>query len=95
MNSAFGKKLKELRKEKGLTQEALAHIFNVSKTTICQYETIKQEPDLTLLVKISRYFGVTTDYLLGIESDETNQIIDYEFEYYHKDTVLKHKEKIQ
>lgn len=94
MNSTFGKRLKELRKEKGLTQEALAHIFNVSKTTICQYETIKQEPDLTLLVEISRYFGVTTDYLLGIEYEDTNPITSYEFEYYHKDTILKHKEKV-
>ena len=94
MNSAFGKRLKELRKEKGLTQEALAHIFNVSKTTICQYETIKQEPDLTLLVKISQYFGVTTDYLLGIEYDEVTQITDYEFEYHHNNTILKHREKI-
>lgn len=70
MNLTFGTKLKELRKEKGLKQNELAQIFNVSKTSICQYETLKQEPNLTLLVKMANYFNVTTDYLLGLENED-------------------------
>ncbi len=69
MNYYFGKKLKELRKEKGITQSELAEIFDTSKTTICQYETSKQEPDLTLVTKIAIFFNVTTDYLLGLEDE--------------------------
>ncbi|MCH5162729.1 MAG: helix-turn-helix transcriptional regulator [Clostridiales bacterium] len=69
MNYHFGQKLKELRKEKGITQAELAQIFNTSKTTICQYETSKQEPDLTLITKIAIYFAVSTDYLLGLEDE--------------------------
>lgn len=64
----FGKKLKELRTEKKLTQQELSKILNVSKTTICQWETSKQEPSLTDVVKISNYFEVSTDYLLGLEN---------------------------
>lgn len=67
---SFGIKLRELRIEKGLKQEELAQLFNVSKTTICQYETNKQEPNLTLLVEIAKYFKVTTDYLLGLENED-------------------------
>lgn len=67
MNSIFGQKLKELRNEKDLTQLQLAEIFNVSKTTICQWETSKQEPDFDKLTAISKFFGVSTDYLLGLE----------------------------
>ena len=63
----FGKRLKELRNEKNLTQLQLAEILNVSKTTICQWETSKQEPDFDKLTAISKYFEVSTDYLLGLE----------------------------
>lgn len=67
MNIYFGQKLKELRNEKNLTQLQLAEIFNVSKTTICQWETCKQEPDFDKLTAISKFFEVSTDYLLGLE----------------------------
>lgn len=70
MNTVFGKKLKELRNEKNLTQAKAAKIFNVSKTTICQWETSRQEASLDDVVKIAVYFDVTTDFLLGLE-DET------------------------
>ena len=53
MNKFFGKKLKELRLEKQLTQAQMAMTFNVSKTTICQWETMKQEPSLDDIVAIA------------------------------------------
>lgn len=67
MNKKFGIKLKELRKERHLTQQQLAQIMSVSKTTVCQWETSKQEPSLENVAFIAQYFGVTTDYLLGLE----------------------------
>lgn len=66
--------LKELRKEEGKTQAELAKIFNVSKSTICQWETSKQEPSLTDIVKISKYFKVSVDYLLGLEEIDGRKI---------------------
>ena len=74
MLTIFGKKLKELRIERENTQQQLADIFNVSKTTICQWETHKQEPSLEDVVKIAKYFDVTIDYLCGLEENSSNKI---------------------
>ena len=62
---AFGKRLKELRKNAGLTQAQLGDIVNVSKNAIHCWECDKQEPSLAIVVLLSSYFDVTTDYLLG------------------------------
>lgn len=69
MLKVFGSRLKELRIDAGLKQSELAPVFNVSKTTICQWETSKQEPSLEDIVKIAKYFHVSADYLLGIGDD--------------------------
>lgn len=69
MLKIFGSRLKELRNEANLKQAQLATVFNVSKTTICQWETSKQEPSLEDIVKISEYFTVSADYLLGLDDD--------------------------
>ncbi len=69
MLKIFGSRLKELRIEAGLKQSQLATFFNVSKTTICQWEMSKQEPSLEDVVKISEYFNVSTDFLLGVNDD--------------------------
>lgn len=69
----FGIKLKELRKQQGFTQLQLAELLGVSKTTICQWETKKQEPSITDIKKLCSIFDETADYLLGLEyEDETN-----------------------
>lgn len=73
MLKIFGSRLKELRIDAGLKQSELAPVFNVSKTTICQWETSKQEPSLEDIVKISEYFNVSTDYLLGVENYATTK----------------------
>ncbi len=59
--------LKELRKEKKLSQAEFAKEFNIGQTTVSGWETGYREPDLDTLIKLSKYFGVTTDYLLGID----------------------------
>lgn len=65
----FGLRLKELRKESGERQSDLADFLSVSKTTVCQWETNKQEPDLKTLVKIADHYKISTDFLLGRKSD--------------------------
>jgi len=61
----FSDRLKELRKEKNLTQEELAKILGISRSTIAGYETERKEPDYETLKKIADFFNVSTDYLLG------------------------------
>lgn len=64
----FGQRVKELREEKGLSQEALAELLQVSKGIISYWETGKSEPKGNSLIKVAKFFGVTTDYLLGLEN---------------------------
>lgn len=63
-DNIFGKRLKELRLEKGLSQRSLGEAFNVCNQTVSFWESGSREPDLDALVEIARYFDVTTDYLL-------------------------------
>lgn len=58
-------RLKELRKEKDITQEELAKQIQVSPSTIGMYETGRREPDFETLQKFADYFRVSTDYILG------------------------------
>lgn len=67
LNMELGKILKELRKEKGLTQTALADILCTTQDSISLWELGKSLPDIPTLIKIAEFFDVTSDYLLGIE----------------------------
>lgn len=64
-NNYFGKKLKELRIERGLSQRELGKIFNVCNQTVSFWELGSREPDLDTLCTISNYFDVSVDFLLG------------------------------
>ena len=65
MNLLFAERLKYLRKEKGLSQENLAKELEITQRKISYLETGQLEPDLKTLWKISNYFGVSCDYLIG------------------------------
>ncbi len=63
----FCDKLKELRKEKHLTTKELAQILQVRDSTISRWENGKMSPSIDMLYKIAVFFGVTSDYLIGLE----------------------------
>ncbi len=63
-NNEFGKKLKELRMTKGLSQQKLGEDLGFCNQTISFWESGSREPDLDTLLKISRYFEVSIDELL-------------------------------
>ena len=60
----FGEKLSRLRKERGMSQEELAHELKVSRQAISRWELGEVVPDTANVVAASRLFGVSTDYLL-------------------------------
>lgn len=62
-------KLKQLRKEKNLSQVEMANILNVHQTAVSQWEQGRTTPDMQTLIKIADYFQVTVDYLLGKNSE--------------------------
>lgn len=61
----LGQRLRQLRKEKKLTQTQLARHFNLAESTISLYENNKRSPDYLTLLEISLFFNVSVDYLLG------------------------------
>lgn len=63
----IGDFLKELRKEKGLTQEKLAEQFNVSSRTVSRWENGNNMPDLDILIEISDYYEVDLREILNGE----------------------------
>ena len=63
----FGKRLKEFRIEKGLSQRKLGEIFGVCNQTVSFLESGSREPDLDTLVEIAHYFEVSIDTLLEEE----------------------------
>ncbi len=66
----LGNMLAQLRKEKGLNQRDFAKSLGVSNGAIAMWETNKRQPDLDMILKISNYYDVSVDYLLGIDSDK-------------------------
>ena len=67
----FADKLIRLRKKSGWSQEELAEQMNVTRQSVSKWEGAQSVPDLEKMVRLSELFGVTTDYLLKDEIEET------------------------
>ena len=63
----FSERLKELRLEKNLTQTALAQETGISQAGIAKWETGDRNPSVDCLIILAKFFGVTIDYLVGLE----------------------------
>lgn len=62
-------RMKKLRQERGLTMEELAEEIEISLCSVYYYEHCKHIPNIVMLIKYAIYFGVTTDYLLGLSAE--------------------------
>lgn len=60
-----GKRLRNLRKEKGLTMKDLGKTFSLAESTISGYENETRKPDLETVDKFADFFEVSADYLMG------------------------------
>ena len=67
-------RLKELRKNKGISQEDAANALGISVRAYQNYEYEQREPNIEMIVKLANFYGVTTDYLLGRDQDEPSTI---------------------
>ena len=70
----FGKKLFQLRRKDGMSQEALAQELNVSRQAISRWELGEVAPDTENVLAVSRLFGVSTDYLLRDECEREEDV---------------------
>lgn len=66
----FSIRLENLLEEEDLTQKQLALDLHIASSTINGYVKNNREPDFTMLVRLARYFNVSTDYLLGISPEK-------------------------
>lgn len=64
----FAERLRELRSEKGLSMKQLAKEIDTTDAAISNWENNINEPKITYLKTLAIYFGVSTDYLLGLEN---------------------------
>lgn len=83
--NAIGKNIKELRKEKGLSQEKLAKMCGFSNTTLCSYENGRKTPGLVTIANIAKSLGVSIERLyygdeniafISSEPDEGRKIVN-------------------
>ena len=63
----FSERLKELRIEKGLSQNSLSKEVGCSQGAIAKWESNLQQPNADTIIMFAKYFDVSTDYLLGLE----------------------------
>ena len=80
-------RLKRLRQSMHLSQEQLARLLGVDRSTISSYESDVRQPPLDTLSRIADVFGVSTDYLLGRTNDLSFDVFDLTRE----DTALLYK----
>ena len=72
----LGEKIKQLRKSRNLSQEALARILSVSIQAVSKWETGTTSPDVNLLPAIASYFGISMDELFDFNTRENERIIE-------------------
>lgn len=63
----FAERLKELRIEKGLSIQGLSKATKIGVASICRWENQQADVKGTQLIVLARYFGVSIDYLMGLE----------------------------
>ena len=72
----LGRRIKELRKTRNITQQDLAEMLGVSYQAISRWENSITSPDITALPVLANIFNVTVDYLLDVNINENTQIIE-------------------
>ena len=73
-NAIFPTQLRDLRREKGVSQDELSKILGVSKSTLGLWETGDTLPDARSLHDLAVYYGVSADYLLGLTDVQTSDV---------------------
>lgn len=68
---AYYPRLRDLREDADLTQDALVKILDMPKTTYTNYEQGKREPPFALIVRLAVMYNVSIDYIAGLTNTPT------------------------
>ena len=63
-------RLKDLREDADLKQKELAEYLHIKQNTYSQYENGQRELPIDILIKLSKYYNVSTDYILGLTNEK-------------------------
>lgn len=66
MDNIFKDRLEILLNSRGINRQTLANSIDLSPAALSRYVNEFRQPDTTSVIKIAKYFGVTTDWLLGV-----------------------------
>ena len=75
MELYIGESIKRLRREKGVTQETLADFMHVSAAAVSKWERGETFPDISMVIPLASYFGVSTDEILGLDNAKNEETI--------------------
>ena len=92
----LGEKIKQLRKQKNISQEVLANHLGVSFQAVSKWETEATQPDVIMIPAIASFFGVSTDELFDFNIYEIEQRVDKIVDEHRQylDTDVKKSEQI-
>lgn len=85
----IGKIIAQKRKEKSVTQEALANYIGVTKASVSKWETNQSYPDIAILPKLAAFFNISTDDLLGYEPQMSRKEIANTYRELSNDALSK------
>ncbi len=80
----LSEQLKIIRKANKFTQQGLADAIGIERSTYASYETGRNKPDVNLLSKIAKVFGVSSDYILEIDTTVPLNVEDIPVQYKKK-----------
>lgn len=89
MSKEIGRKLKQLRKEKGFTQQIAAEKLGITRSTISNYEIGRRSPHLTDLQKIAELYGAGLEMFGVVQTDEALDLLIRAREVFESPNVSK------
>ncbi len=95
MDCLIAEKLKELRREKKITQEELAEILDISRSKVSSWETNKRDMTITDAVNLADYYEISLDNLLSIKPIKEKEYLEISYRFFKNKAIsLKEKTKI-
>lgn len=95
MDCLLAEKLKELRKNRNITQEKLAEELDISRSKVSSWETNKRDMTITDAVNLANYYEISLDNLLNLNSLKEKEYIEISYRFFkNKNIKLKEKSRI-
>lgn len=93
-HNEIGRKLRMLRKQRCLNQQAIADYFKVTRGTVSNWEIGRRIPDVKILEQLASYYGVTMDFFIPIQKDEVQTLLALASEIFKSDHI-SNDEKVE